>query len=220
MTYKIQRHKVFISYFHTDDQNYKNELINMTEYNFDTNKIQSIFDDYSVHEDEIDDTGKTSEQIRQIIRDDYINEATVLILLCGQNTKTRKYIDWELHAAMFNTTKKPKLGILVINLPTINQSRRSGEESEKQLINPNGKWITVSSRQEYEELYPSMPIRIVDNFESGITDGTIVPISVVDWEKISSNTSTLKQLIDNAYTRSRNEGLHYNHSRVLRGRNS
>ena len=68
----IPRHKVFISYYHHDDQTYKDILINMQELNPDTWQLQSIFEDCSVHENEIDDTGLTSEQIRCIIRDEYI----------------------------------------------------------------------------------------------------------------------------------------------------
>lgn len=120
----IDRHKVFISYYHKDDQAYKNQLINMTELDFATKCRQSIFEDYSVHENEIDDTGLNSEQIRCIIRDEYIKDATVLILLCGQNTKTRKHIDWEIHAAMYDSDANRQMGIIVINLPTINQSTK------------------------------------------------------------------------------------------------
>lgn len=220
MSYQIQRHRVFISYYHADDQKYKNHLIEMQEFNEETNDFQSVFEDYSVKEDEIDDTGKTSERIRQIIRDDYIKDATVLILLCGLNTKTRKHVDWEIHAAMFNTQTNPKLGILVINLPTIDQTCRRSGSSEGELINPYGNWFSASTRKEYEDLYPYMPTRIIDNFVSGIDDDSIVPISVVDWARISGNASTLKQLIHNAYNRGRNDSLHYNHSRLLRGRNS
>lgn len=54
----IAKHKVFISYYHQDDQWYKNRLLVLNDY-------YNIFDDYSVHEDEIDDTGMTSEQIRR-----------------------------------------------------------------------------------------------------------------------------------------------------------
>ena len=57
--------KFFISYYHKDDQDFKNHLIDLKEYNYNTYKWQSIFDDYSVHEDEIDDTGLTSEQVRK-----------------------------------------------------------------------------------------------------------------------------------------------------------
>jgi len=192
----------------------------LKEYNYNTYKWQSIFDDYSVHEDEIDDTGLTSEQVRKIIRDEYIKEATVMILLCGENTKTRKHIDWEIHAAMFNTDKNPKMGIIVVNLPSISQACRKSDDTEKDIISPNGNWITVKTRKEYENLYPNMPIRIIDNFESGIIDDTIVSITVVNWDRISNNIPALKTLVNNAFNRSRSKELHYNHSRPLRGRNS
>ena len=131
----IPRHKVFISYYHHDDQTYKDYLINMQELNPDTWQLQSIFEDCSVHENEIDDTGLTSEQIRCIIRDEYIKDATVLILLCGQNTRKRKHIDWEIHAAMYDSDKNPQMGILVINLPNINQSVRASTNEEKDYYN-------------------------------------------------------------------------------------
>lgn len=207
----IPRHKVFISYYHADDQFYKNKLINMKEYTY--NGIQSIFEDCSVHENEIDDRGLSSERIRQIIRDDYIREATVLILLCGKNTKRRKHIDWEIHAAMFDTQLNPKMGILVINLPSINQSIRAGENEDKPLVSPYGcNWTFLRTRQEYESYYPYMPSRIIDNFMKG------VPISVVDWDTIANDTERLKQLIDNAFQRRKTN--EYDHSTPLRSNNS
>ena len=115
----IDRHRVFISYYHHDDQDYKDVLINMKEFDWSTMRTQSIFEDCSVHQDEIDDTYMTDEQIRKEIRDNYIKDATVLILLCGQNTKRRKFIDWEIHAAMYDSDVNPKMGILIINLPSI-----------------------------------------------------------------------------------------------------
>lgn len=207
----IPRHKVFISYYHAYDQFYKNQLINKKE--FYGGSFQSIFEDCSVHENEIDDTGLSAERIRQIIRDEYIREATVLILLCGQNTKRRKHIDWEIHAAMFDTVLNPKMGILVINLPSIRQSIRAGKEEDKPLIAPWGShWTFLGSRQEYEEYYPYMPSRIIDNFVKN------VPISVVDWDTIANDTQTLKQLIDNAYQRRKTN--EYDHSAPLRRNNS
>ena len=71
----INRHRVFISYYHNDDQYYKDDLINMKEYDYEKKQYISIFDDYSVHENEIDDTGMTDEQIRCEIRDNYIKNA-------------------------------------------------------------------------------------------------------------------------------------------------
>ena len=108
----MKKHKVFISYYHKDDQCYKDKLLEL-------NKKYDIFDNYSVPENDVDDSGKKRESIRKIVRDKYIKDATVLVLLCGRNTRRRKFIDWELHAAMYDTKKNPKMGILVINLPTI-----------------------------------------------------------------------------------------------------
>lgn len=208
----IPRHKVFISYFHHDDQTYKDILINMQELNPDTWQLQSIFEDCSVHENEIDDTGLTSEQIRCIIRDEYIKDATVLILLCGQNTRKRKHIDWEIHAAMYDSDKNPQMGILVINLPTINQSVRASTNEEKPLLSDNGHWFSLKTRQEFEQYYPYMPSRIIDNF---IKD---VPITVVEWNRVQGDPQILKQLIDNAY--SRRFEVTYDHSAPLRRQNS
>ena len=222
-SYKIPRHKVFISYYHQDDQRYKDYLIQLEEFNFDTGLNQSVFDDYSVREYDIDDTGMTDEQIRKEIRDNYINEATVLILLCGLHTKERKFIDWEIHAAMFDTEEKPKLGIVVINLPTLGGQNhiQSGQEDEKAIIgNPFMKWFRVNSRLEYEKRFPYLPSRIIDNFESSLKNNDIFPITVVEWEKIKNDNCALKTLIDNTYKRSRDNNYHYNHSAPLRNRNS
>lgn len=208
----VPRHKVFISYYHHDDQTYKDILINMQELNPDTWQLQSIFEDCSVHENEIDDTGLTSEQIRCIIRDEYIKDATVLILLCGQNTRKRKHIDWEIHAAMYDSDKNPQMGILVINLPTINQSVRASTNEEKPLLSDNGHWFSLKTRQEFEQYYPYMPSRIIDNF---IKD---VPITVVEWNRVQGDPQILKQLIDNAY--SRRFEVTYDHSTPLRRQNS
>ena len=199
MNESISRHKVFISYYHADDQRYKNELLRQNEISG-----YDIFLDWSVHEDEIDDTGITSERIRQIIRDDYIRDSTVLILLCGENSRYRKHIDWEIHAAMFDTQKNPQMGILVINLPTINQYTFACGDAEKALVSPSGSWVSFSTRSEYESAYPYVPERIVDNFQASLSDDKIIPICAVEWNRISNNATVLKELIHKAYERGRN----------------
>ena len=194
MSYRIQRHKVFISYHHGKDSYYKEQLIKMAEYNYAAGLWQSIFDDYSVATGEIDDEGKTDEQVRKIIRDEYIDNAKVLILLCGENTKKRKFVDWELHAAMYHNNDRPRLGILVINLPSIKnlQNVRKGRDFEGQLISDNASWYSIKTRSEYIKKYPYMPERIIDNFESGITENDIFHISVVNWDRIANNPTILK----------------------------
>lgn len=208
----IARHRVFISYYHHDDQRYKDYLIKMQEFNIETMQMQSIFEDFSVHENEIDDTGLSSEQIRCIIRDEYIKDATVLILLCGENTKKRKHIDWELHAAMYDSLANRQMGIIVINLPTIKQGIRASSEEEKPLLSDFGQWYSIENRAEFEAQYPYMPSRIIDNFVKG------VPITVVEWSRIGNHPTILKQLIDNAFNR--RFDFTYDHSSPLRRQNS
>lgn len=208
----IPRHKVFISYYHHDDQYYKDKLISINELNPKTWQTQSIFEDYSVHENEIDDTGLSSENIRCIIRDDYIKDSTVLILLCGQNTKRRKHIDWEIHAAMYDSPINRQMGIVVINLPTISQNIRASSNEEKPLLSDSAGWYKIENRSDYEQYYPYMPSRIIDNF---VKDA---PITVVDWDRIINNPQRLKELIDNAFNR--RFDFSYDHSAPLRKQNS
>lgn len=208
----IPRHKVFISYYHKDDQQYKDFLIDKTEFNDSTRQNHSIFEDYSVREGEIRDEGLSSEQIRRIIRDDYIKDATVLILLCGKNTKHRKHIDWEIHAAMYDSDINPRMGILVINLPSIKQGIYAGNENEKTILSDTQDWTHLETRREYEEHNPFMPDRIIDNL---VKD---VPITVVDWDRVAYDVYALKRLIHNAYQRRTTND--YDHSRPLRHNNS
>ena len=208
----IARHRVFISYYHHDDQRYKDYLIKMQEFNIETMQMQSIFEDFSVHEKEIDDAGLSSEQIRCIIRDEYIKDATVLILLCGENTKKRKHIDWELHAVMYDSPANRQMGIIVINLPTIKQGIRASSEEEKPLLSDFGQWYSIDNRAEFEAQYPYMPSRIIDNFVKE------VPITVVEWSRIENHPTILKQLIDNAFNR--RFDFTYDHSSPLRRQNS
>lgn len=208
----IPRHKVFISYYHQDDQEYKNELIKMEYFNYQKYIFESIFEDYSVNDGDIDDTNMTAEQIRIKIRDEYIKDATVLILLCGPNTKKRKHIDWEIHAAMYDSDVNPQMGIVVINLPEIKQNVRVSDENEKELVSPYSNWYTLSTREQFENAYPYMPSRIIDNFVNK------APITVVDWDRISKDSNILMQLIDNAFKRRKD--IKYDHSAPLRKNNS
>ena len=215
-TMYVPRHKVFISYYHEDDQFYKNQLIRMKEYNVETQKYQSIFDDYSVHENEIDDHGLTSEQIRRIIRDEYIKDATVLILLCGDNTRKRKHIDWEIHAAMYDSDTNPKMGILVINLPSISskQGMIATCTDEQEIMSPYAIWSPLDkSKEKLREKYPYLPDRLITNIAR---DNVRIP--VVDWSVIQSNNEKLKNLINNVFDyRTAND---YDHSEPLRKNNS
>lgn len=100
------RHKVFIS-FHHDDQKYKDRFVRM---------MQGDVVDKSVEDGDIDDQNKT-ETIRRRIRDDFIADATVTVVLIGPCTWQRKHVDWEIGSSLRDTEKNPRCGLLGILLP-------------------------------------------------------------------------------------------------------
>ncbi|MBP5551264.1 MAG: TIR domain-containing protein [Bacilli bacterium] len=202
----IDRHKVFISYYHHDDQYYKDEIESW-------NDIYHLFVDFSVNDGDIDDANMSDEAIRMKIRDEYIKDSTVLILLCGPNTKHRKFIDWELHAAMYNTEKNPKMGILVVNLPLSKNNIRAVEDREKQIVAPYTTWTSFKTRTEYEESYPDIPSRIIDSLVTKNSD-----ITFVNWDTISKKPYLLQELVDFAYKRRKT--VEYDLSAPLRRKNT
>ena len=181
-------HKVFISYHHENDQLYKNLLVNIGHQH-------KIFIDLSVDTGDISDN-LSDEQIRTRIRDDYLRDSTVTIVLIGSNTKYRKHVDWEIYSSMHDGTRNKKSGILVINLPTTFDCNyfhvsHSGESEKIYPEFDSSILSSTNSRSEIEKQFPSMPARIIDNL--------IYPdamISVVPWHKVGTSATNLKFLID------------------------
>ena len=104
---QTQRHKVFIS-FHEEDIGYKKRFVQ---------KGKNVFVDRSVDTGDIKDEGLKVETIRQKIRDEYIRDATVTIVLIGPKTWQRKHADWEIGSSIRKTRRNPRCGLLGIILP-------------------------------------------------------------------------------------------------------
>lgn len=181
----MSKHKVFISYHHENDQWAKDRLVEL-------NKKFNFFIDCSVNTGDIPDVWD-DQHIRTEIRDNYLQDSTVTILLVGEETKNRKHIDWELYSSMYDGAVNKKSGIVVIMLPSTNctscHASHSGEKTEifPQIEN----WTTVKTRAEYERRYPYMPARIIDNLLA-----SNVKISVANWDDLT--VDKLSILIDNA----------------------
>ena len=121
-------HKVFVSYYHYNDQSYKEALLQL-------NEIHEIFIDASVDTGDIGED-LTDQQIRQIIRDEYLRDSTVTILLAGTETKFRKHVDWELYSSMYDgkVNKKSGFWLLIFQLLTVLKLRRLMERKKKELF--------------------------------------------------------------------------------------
>ena len=102
-----RRHKVFVS-FHHEDQRYKDYFVDMMEGNIV---------DQSVEDGDIDDDNLSTETIRQKIRDDFIRDATVTVVLIGPCTWQRKHVDWEIGSSLRKTRLNARCGLLGILLP-------------------------------------------------------------------------------------------------------
>ena len=105
--YQTPRHRVFIS-FHHQDQAYKDWFVQI---------MGSDIVDESVGDGDIDDDNLATDTIRQRIRDNFIRDATVTIVLIGPCTWQRKHVDWEIGSSLRATRLNSRCGLLGILLP-------------------------------------------------------------------------------------------------------
>lgn len=184
----ISKHKIFISYHHSNDQGYKELLLEWNaENNFD------IFIDASVDTGDIDDN-LSDESIRQKIRDEYLRDSTVTVLLVGTETKYRKHIDWEIYSSMYDGQVNKKSGVLVIQLPSTGCTsfhQAHGEEEISVLYPEINEWMYYSSEADYKRMFPYLPQRIIDNLVK-----EDAKVSIANWETITAAPQKLKGMID------------------------
>lgn len=102
------RHNVFVSYHHQQDQRYKNQFVEMM-----TGKLV----DKSVSLGDIIDQNLPTEAVLQQIREDHIAQVSVTVVLVGRCTWKRKYVDWEIGASLRDTRTNPRCGLIGILLP-------------------------------------------------------------------------------------------------------
>ena len=177
---EVPRHKVFITYYHDDDQGYKDRFAQMMEHNIVDKSVQ--------HED-IDDRQRPTDDILRIIREDYIADATVTVVLIGQRTWQRKYVDWEIGSSLRSTKKNSRCGVLGIILP-------NHPDHGKPQRNPR-----------------LMPPRLADNCE-----GDDPYVMIYDWPKRRAE-ARLREWIHRAFIRRKrkpptNKRKHFSRNRT------
>ena len=126
-TNQIPKDKVFISYYHKDDEEYKERLVQA---------LDSKFIDKSVSPGDIHDEGLPLDEIRRRIRDNHIADATVSIVLIGPSTWQRKHVDWEISASLIHRPNNPRCGVLGLLLPTHMDYGKRRSERNPRLIPP------------------------------------------------------------------------------------
>lgn len=104
-----KRHKVFVSYHHANDEDYRNEFDRLCNGNVLVSKSVQLGDI---------DPNLNAERTRQIIRDKYLRDSTVTVVLIGTKTWKRKHVDWEISSSIRQTKYNSRNGLLGILLPS------------------------------------------------------------------------------------------------------
>ena len=103
------KHKVFISFYHHDDQKYKNYIDTYLNGNIINKSVSD--GEYS--------TDNSDEYIKRMIREDKVSDSSVIVVLVGPNTKKRKHVDWEIYAGLRSSINGSSglVGILLPEFP-------------------------------------------------------------------------------------------------------
>ncbi|MFA4995713.1 MAG: TIR domain-containing protein [Patescibacteria group bacterium] len=102
---KPPKRKVFISFHHANDQQAYNILKRLFSDKYE------VFEDHSLNNQLIN--SQIAENIDRAIRERFIKGSSITIVLCGEETHKRKYVDWEI-----NSTLLHEHALLGIVLPT------------------------------------------------------------------------------------------------------
>lgn len=111
----MSKHKVFISHYHADADVVK-EFIDKFANEEDIFIPKIVGDDYDTTINSDD-----SEYIMRRIREEYLTDSTVTIVLIGDETYKRKYVDWEIASTLRNDTYNKRSGLIGIFLPNKNK---------------------------------------------------------------------------------------------------
>ena len=123
----IPKYKVFISYHHKEDEEYKRRLVQA---------LSSKAIDKSVSPGDIHPEQILTDEIRRRIRDEHIAGAEVTIVLIGKCTWQRKHVDWEISASLIDRRNNNRNGLVGIILPTHPDYRKRPEKRDPHLIPP------------------------------------------------------------------------------------
>lgn len=107
----IPRHRVFLSFHHANDEGYKLRF----EARF--HDAENILHSRSVNDGDINPR-LPAETIRKRIRDEYLCDSTVTVVLVGTETWRRKHVDWEISSSLRDMSGNRRSGLVGLILPS------------------------------------------------------------------------------------------------------
>lgn len=106
-----QKHKVFISFYHQDDQKYKDYIDLYLSRNIINKSVKT--GEY--------DPDDSDTYIKRLIREEKISDSSVVVVLVGPNTRRRKHVDWEIYAGL-RASVNGSSGLIGIMLPELRKT--------------------------------------------------------------------------------------------------
>ena len=105
------RHKVFISYHHADQEEV-NQFIRTFDYERDVFIARALGVDMEKDIIDSNDTDYVMKRIREL----YLKDSTVTIVLIGKCTWARRYVDWEIQSSLRSGNTVIPNGLLGVKL--------------------------------------------------------------------------------------------------------
>ena len=105
------KHRCFVSYHKVNSAAVKNFVEEFAE----------VFTARTVGVTDEDDfiNSEDTEYVMRRIREKYLSNTTVTIVLIGECTKARKYVDWEIASSLRNDPVNGRSGLLAINMKSV-----------------------------------------------------------------------------------------------------
>jgi len=183
---KDTRHKVFISYYHKEDEYYRNRFEEL---------FRHLFINSSVKPGDID-TDLSNEYIKRLIQQGYISNSSVVLVLVGPKTYCRKHVDWEISAGLDPRVGNKRAGLVGLILPNSNlyktdligwldKKRREEIDRKKRDVYAVTDEINTILSKKHHELSP----RLLDNILSGYA-------SLYKW---TEDEGRIKPIIEKAF---------------------
>lgn len=147
------RHKCFVSY-HVDD------LVEVTTF-LDDYGSEFIARSVGVTEEDDFVDSDNDDYIKRRIREKYLTDSTVTIVLLGKCTWSRKFVDWELSSSLRNDSVNRRSGLLAMPLPSMNNSSHLPDR-----IKDN--WVGNDPEESYAvyRSYPATRTTLRNNIEA------------------------------------------------------
>jgi hypothetical protein len=115
----MSRHKVFISYHHADQSEVNSFITTFAD-------ERNVFIKRGVGIEIADDiiNSDNPDYVMRRIRDLYLKDSTITLVLIGKCTWARRYVDWEIQASLRRSSESPPPnGLLGIKLPSYSKQQ-------------------------------------------------------------------------------------------------